>query len=185
LVPETETKPPLPPSSRPPKPSLAKRVTNATTRFISSFRGRTIHGLKVQVPPGYVGVVIKADGQLEEVGKGNLVNRNGKGKEIIDRMKGRSTRSKTRVVIDVDVEGEENLDDGMDVDEPSIDPASIRTLVPSSRFSSFILWHPDNPVDEGRDEYYRSLTEWLRLAHEVGLFFFPTIHHHPDRGFSI
>ncbi|KAH9971005.1 hypothetical protein BGW80DRAFT_1325058, partial [Lactifluus volemus] len=35
------------------------------------------------------------------------------------------------------------------------------------RFDSFVLWHPDNPVDEGKDEYLRSLSEWVNIAAEV------------------
>ncbi|KAF7370963.1 hypothetical protein MSAN_00730300 [Mycena sanguinolenta] len=35
--------------------SLARRVTEATTRFIATFRGRTMQGLKVDLPSGYAG----------------------------------------------------------------------------------------------------------------------------------
>jgi hypothetical protein len=31
------------------------------------------------------------------------------------------------------------------------------------------LWHQDRPVDKGRDEYCRTLTEWIALSHEVNL----------------
>jgi hypothetical protein len=43
----------------------------------------------------------------------------------------------------------------------------IQTLIPVSRFSSLTVWSPDIPVDEGKDEYIRSLTEWTKLAAEV------------------
>jgi hypothetical protein len=43
----------------------------------------------------------------------------------------------------------------------------VRLLKPTARFDSFILWHPDNPVDEGQDEYPRSLSEWTKIASEV------------------
>jgi hypothetical protein len=143
-----------------PRLSLAKRVTDATTRFISSFRGRKIQGLKVEMPPGYVGVVLKSDAMSSEIGRaaGRATRKVSKAKP-----KTRSTRSTTRV-IDVD---ERDMHDAMDVDESCADPAVIRTLAPVSQFSSFVLWHADHPVDEGRDEYFRSLTEWTRLAHEV------------------
>ena len=42
-----------------------------------------------------------------------------------------------------------------------------RVLCPTGTFGSFVLWHPDIPMDEERDEYLRSLTEWTRLAAEV------------------
>lgn len=162
LVDATESQP-----SHTTRLSLRKRVTDATTRFISSFRGRTIQGLKVQLPPGYVGVVLKADGKLDETSKASGKATDGKkGKAVKTKVKGRSTRNSARV-IDVDAEEENNMDNTMSVDEQSIDPGNIRTLVPVSQFSSFVLWHADHPVDEGRDEYFRSLTEWTRLAHEV------------------
>jgi len=156
----------LPENATASRPSFPRRVTDATTRFISSFRGRMIQGLKVELPPGYVGVVLKAEGKLGEKNKATGKTRDStKGKPGKTKAKGRSTRNSARV-IDVDAE-EDNMDDAMNVDELSADVAAIRTLVPASQFSSFVLWHADNPVDERRDEYFRSLTEWTRLAHEV------------------
>ena len=43
----------------------------------------------------------------------------------------------------------------------------VRVLKPTARFDSFVLWHPDIPVDEGKDEYLRSLSEWTNIASEV------------------
>jgi len=165
--------PPLPP------PRLAKRVTNATTRFISSFRGRTIQGLKVELPEGYGGLVLRGDvmgsGTKADNPRTN-VNRKTQGKQKAKKSsKGRMTRSTAHIETDGDdnameVDGDEvNLKDQISPGE------TARTLIPSSQFSSFILWHPDNPVDETRDEYFRSLKEWTQLAHEVCclfLFFF-------------
>jgi len=37
----------------------------------------------------------------------------------------------------------------------------------AGKFQRFTLWHPDIPVDEARDEYVRSLKEWVALASEV------------------
>lgn len=174
----------------PSSPSLVRRVTDATTRFISTFRGRTIQGLKVDLPPGYVGLVLRADGlnatsttgsHGDEVEKKSKGNRKGKAKPKVkapsSNAKGRVTRSAARVIdvdeegvdVDMDVDVDENTEtlkpDGEVDDLP--DQITTRTLVPSSQFSSFVLWHPDIPVDEARDEYFRSLTEWTRLAHEV------------------
>jgi ribonuclease H2 subunit C len=117
-----------------------------------------------------VGVVLKADDKSSRTtgrARDNMIGKVAKAKA-----KRRFTRNTTRV-IDVDAEEERDMDDAMDVDESSVDPATIRTLVPVSQFSSFVLWHADHPVDEGRDEYFRSLTEWTRLAHEVPIPFFP------------
>ncbi|KAF5379437.1 hypothetical protein D9615_006517 [Tricholomella constricta] len=183
---ETDSQPNTMPVASP--GTLAKRVTEATTRFISAFRGRTIQGLKVQLPAGYVGVVLRAEGaadgtrhgidggekerQAKKKGKAN-----GKGKEKSTTWKGRVTRSKKRA----DEENEEaermDGDDSMDVGDDGglydgaghalVDEEATRVLTISSQFSSFILWHADHPVDEGRDDYARSLTEWTQLAHLI------------------
>jgi len=50
-----------------------------------------------------------------------------------------------------------DLDEGM----------PLRKLIPQSTFSSITLWHADRAVDETRDEYYRTLTEWMALNHEI------------------
>ncbi|KAG6889762.1 hypothetical protein C0995_014689 [Termitomyces sp. Mi166 len=148
---ETDTTPAPEASSSP-----SKRVTDTTTRFISSFRGRTIQGLKVALPEGYVGVVLRGDGASDpktRKGKGaqrrNLKS-NGK----------RTTRSRNKTVPD---EPESVDDKPMNVDQDE----ETRTLSVASQFSNFVLWHADHPVDEGRDEYLRSLNEWTRLAHLI------------------
>lgn len=157
-------------------PSLAKRVTDATTRFISSFRGRTIQGWKMELPAGYGGLVLRVGDESGVKGRNSqgkakaIVKSKGKGKAATT-SKGRVTRSAARV--NVDEEDGRNAspmdvdDDGTDGLELLLDEAPLRMLTPSSQFSSFVLWHPDNPVDEGRDEYARALTEWTRLANEV------------------
>jgi ribonuclease H2 subunit C len=49
----------------------------------------------------------------------------------------------------------------------AVDERPVRLLKPAARFDSFVLWHPDIPVDEGKDEYLRSLSEWVNIAAEV------------------
>ncbi|KAG6885759.1 hypothetical protein C0993_010271 [Termitomyces sp. T159_Od127] len=139
--------------------SVAKRVTDATTRFISSFRGRTIQGLKVALPEGYVGVVLRGDDASNRDKRGK-----GVGKKTLMKNEKRATRNRRKVVKD---EPESVDDDLMNVEEDG----ETRTLSIASQFSSFVLWHADHPVDEGRDEYYRSLSEWTRLAHLVRISF--------------
>ncbi|KAG5652736.1 hypothetical protein H0H81_003935 [Sphagnurus paluster] len=158
--------------------SLAKRVTETTTRFIATFRGRTIQGLKVELPTGYIGVVLRA-GKEAEMDKAREKKTATRDKAAANRKgnasskKGRFTRSKARVEEDEELEE----DHAMDVDvEISLDTEAhqllmnddaIRTLSISSQFSSFVLWHADHPVDEGRDDYVRSLTEWTQLARVI------------------
>ncbi|GLB41528.1 putative ribonuclease H2 non-catalytic subunit (Ylr154p-like) [Lyophyllum shimeji] len=159
--------PPAPSSPPPPRPSpsLAKRVTDATTRFISAFRGRTIQGLKVPLPEGYVGVVLRGDGTANAGGQSRGTKGTRKGKATAT-ARGRVTRSKTRTPDDED-RGEEDsmdVDHGNGVHHALLDEEAVRTLTVSSQFSSFVLWHADHPVDEHRDDYVRALTEWTRLA---------------------
>ncbi|KAJ6561130.1 ribonuclease H2, subunit C [Mycena vulgaris] len=148
-----------PDSPAPPNSTLPRRVTEATTRFIATFRGRTMQGLKVELPSGYAGVVMAGEGA---VGTGKLSALKTKVKRAVKAKTktGRATRSATRD------------DDEMDADEANEaeDQTNARTLMPTATFSSFVLWHPDIPVDPGRDEYLRSLTEWIRLADEIHRF---------------
>ncbi|KAG6879054.1 hypothetical protein C0992_005543 [Termitomyces sp. T32_za158] len=135
--------------------SDAKPVTDATTRFISSFRGRTIQGLKVAIPEGYVGVVLRGKDASNRDKKGK-----GPERKTLRNDEKRATRSRRK---DANDEPESVGDDLMNVD----DDEETRTLSIASQFSSFVLWHADHPVDEGRDEYIRSLSEWTQLAHLI------------------
>ena len=47
------------------------------------------------------------------------------------------------------------------------DGRPVRVMKAAARFDSFVLWHPDIAVDEGKDEYLRSLSEWVNIAVEV------------------
>ncbi|KZT07337.1 uncharacterized protein LAESUDRAFT_124757 [Laetiporus sulphureus 93-53] len=120
-------------------------------RFIAAFRGRTVQGLQVTLPVGYGGLVLRTPDEKPK-------NDSPQGRTGEKKRKGgmRLTRHSARAVIDDDAE--ETLDDP---DTP------VRRLQPTATFSSFVLWNQDIPVDDGRDEYLRSLTEWTRLAAEI------------------
>jgi len=60
--------------------------------------------------------------------------------------------------------------DLVDDDAVPADEETLRVLEPVSTFSSFTIWNPDYPLDEGKDEYLRSLTEWSKLATEINYF---------------
>ena len=47
----------------------------------------------------------------------------------------------------------------------------IQILRPTAKFSNFILWNADADVDEGRDEYLRTLSEYQHLLAEVRLIY--------------
>ncbi|KAG6809354.1 hypothetical protein H0H92_000591 [Tricholoma furcatifolium] len=140
--------------------SPASRVTDDTTRFISSFRGRTIQGLKVGLPEGYTGVVLREDasGSKARETKGKGTNKRRSLKET-----GRGARARSKKG-QVDDENEFGLDEAMDVDEGE---EERKTLTVASQFSNFVLWNADHPVDEGRDEYIRSINEWIQLSHLI------------------
>lgn len=154
----------------------------AITRFISSFRGRMIRGSTVDLPVGYVGVVFSSDGTTTASGattnksKSNAEPVTKRVKRVFGKKGGRGTRNNSRVDDEEDeAEQEQEQEEGfgMDVDERSqeeeVQPA--RTLLPTSQFSSFVVWTPDIPLDEGRDEYVRSLREWVGLAEIVSSIF--------------
>ncbi|CAK5267390.1 unnamed protein product [Mycena citricolor] len=113
-----------------PMPLETIPTPDTATRFMTSFRGRTMHGLKVPLPQGYTGLLLNGDGVLS-----SGIKPSKSGVKIKPKTTGRSSRSVTRAD---DVE--------MDSDQPS---TTTRTLLPVSEFSSFVLWQPDIPVDVG------------------------------------
>ncbi|KAG6917099.1 hypothetical protein DXG01_003919 [Tephrocybe rancida] len=157
---EVDATPPAPVASSPSLASLATRVTDATTRFVSSFRGRTIQGLKVPVPEGYMGVVLRADDASGSQMRANQ----GRGPERKTAQTNRTGKRETRSSRSAEARGEydEQEDEMMDINEEE-----IQTLSVASRFSNFVVWQADHPVDEGRDEYLRSVNEWTQLARLV------------------
>ncbi|OCH87537.1 hypothetical protein OBBRIDRAFT_837311 [Obba rivulosa] len=163
---------PIPPShSAPTNNSSAPE----SERWISSFRGRSIQGLTVPLPEGYIGIVLRTPLDGASAGAANEVRarerEREKAKAKAQKESRRGTRRSARV-IELDLE-DEDMDGaghdtaieggaiGADLEEP------VRTLTATSTFSQFVLWNPDFPVDEGKDEYLRSLSEWTKLATEI------------------
>lgn len=144
-------------------PSFLQRVK---ARFTAAFRGRRLHGRSVDLPDGYSGIVLKPEELQSEKGAAGappkrlaLANN--------ERRKGRrSTRNSTRANMDsVDGDGDVPMDqETLDGDEEV-----IQTLRPTAKFSNFTLWNGDVDVDEGRDEYLRTLSEYQHLLAEVRL----------------
>jgi hypothetical protein len=126
-----------------------QRLSESAKRFISSFRGRTVHGVEVTLPKGYAGIVLRGDTN----------DRAHPHPSTGSKSKRRPVRNSRRRPIE-----EEELDE-MSLEDEEKPPA--RVLKPTARFDSFVLWHPDIPVDEGKDEYLRSLSEWTSIASEV------------------
>jgi hypothetical protein len=157
--------------------SLADCAT-ASTRLVSAFRGRTVHGLKVDLPEGYGGIILRTDGDGEEDTPKVVEGLKGKRAETSRKVKvdlkanrkGRSIRNSLRAM-ETKVDGSgDDVTTGIDPEDAEgelNEEVVARTLQPSATFPSFVVWHPDIPVDETRDEYIRSLTEWTRLATHV------------------
>jgi Ribonuclease H2 non-catalytic subunit (Ylr154p-like) len=127
-------------------PGLIKRLSESAKRFVSSFRGRTVHGVEVALPKGYVGIILRGDAD------GRTCTAAGNAK-----------RRPTWQPREIPAEGYMHDTPGMLLDEDG----PMRMLRPTARFDAFVLWHPDIAVDEGKDEYLRSLSEWVNISAEV------------------
>ena len=149
-------------------------VVGASKRVISSFRGRTIHGLDIDLPEGYGGLLLRA----EDCGAKNNASASSSMRYEETRVKKVTRRSKRIVARDeageVEVEMSEKVVQEVGIvdltenpDEDDDERLPTRMLIPTAQFSSFRLWNADIPTDEGADEYARSLTEWIRLASHV------------------
>jgi ribonuclease H2 subunit C len=138
------------PASPVQKAGPIQRLSESAKRFISSFRGRTVHGVEVTLPKGYAGIVLRGDTNDQAHPHPSTGSKS----------KRRPVRNSRRRPI----EEEEELDE-MSLEDEEKPP--VRVLKPTARFDSFVLWHQDIPVDEGRDEYLRSLSEWTNIASEV------------------
>ncbi|KAF8264437.1 ribonuclease H2, subunit C [Lactarius quietus] len=139
-----------PPSSQLFRPGPIERLSGSAKRFISSFRGRTVHGVEVPMPKGYSGIVLRGEAE----GRAQTTTSS--------KAKRQSARKPRRPPPE-----EVPEDDDMEGILPPEEERPVRVLKPSARFDSFVLWHPDVPVDEGMDEYLRSLSEWVNIASEI------------------
>lgn len=125
-----------------------------------------MQGVTVNLPEGYGGIILRGPANSGTRGKGKgVVDNVSKERETTSKSKrGRASRKGAQIEVDDhhDIPTEESQDD--------VDQEPVRRLMPTGTFSSFVLWSPDGPVDEARDEYLRSLTEWTTLAAEVCSF---------------
>lgn len=167
-------------------------------RFVAAFRGRTVQGLEKELPEGYGGVILKADGiartqtrSTEEMKASSVLVSTSQGGKSTTRQTRRSTRSSKRMEID-----EENEDDGYSAEvlgDPmapgtvggSDEQITRRMLKPTARFSSLVVWNPDIPVDENRDEYLRALVEWTKIAADVRVLCFISLSLYPFPPFNL
>lgn len=147
----------LAPTSRFLQIGAIARLSESAKRFVSSFRGRTVHGVEVALPNGYVGLVLRGDANSKTHQPASNARRR--------HARAGPRRRKLKIVGDGDDDDERCQDDAAEMSLE--DGRPVKVLKPAARFDSFVLWHPDIAVDEGKDEYLRSLSEWVNIAAEV------------------
>ncbi|KAI0091583.1 ribonuclease H2, subunit C [Irpex rosettiformis] len=109
----------------------------------AAFRGRTVRGLQVELPVGYVGLVLTTPSTSS------------------------ASTTSARPPSTKNTRQSKYFDPSEDADEDQADHEESRPtklLHPTGTFTNFTLWNADIPVDEGRDEYLRGLREWVGLA---------------------
>jgi hypothetical protein len=193
-----------------------------TGRMTAAFRGRTVQGMRVALPAGFGGLVLRSSSNLssatstshvqassstivpnadlaQENANKNVVTREKKMKQAAAAAKARARRTARRggttTVPDSEPEPEgAQLEEAqaesmqLDVDSPSVvvnasvadvteetdgeplEQTESKDFLPTATFNSFVLWNADFPVDAGKDEYLRTLTEWTSLSAEVRPF---------------
>jgi hypothetical protein len=135
----------------------SKDVTDlGSNHLVSAFRGRTVRGLKVDLPAGYTGLVLN----IADSSTSALRQPNGSEKAQVNT---RPLRNAKRAAKQEEPDMTE-LADALQEEETKEYSGPVRTMQATGTFDSFVLWNPDIPVDEGKDEYLRSLTEWTKLA---------------------
>jgi hypothetical protein len=154
------------------KPQTTTDAMPKKEPLVATFRGRTVRGTRIPVPHGYTGVVLV----------GVDTNKSNQPPSSPPPLGHRPSR-RSRHVIHVDEDDgpqDVDMDDaggGADVDSQGEEEESpTRTLTLASQFSSFMVWNHDIAVDDGRDEYIRSLNEWTKLSTMVSHALKPPIH---------
>lgn len=158
----------------------------------AAFRGRIVVGQPIRVPEGYTGLMLlreTKDGDTNDQGENGgaegVQKDKAKVKSSSERAKAlkakAAAKSKSRAAKrskryqedeEEDEEGDAELAEEIDPSDGR-EKAGLRkeshpqVLIAKGRFDEFTLWHPDGPVDKTRDEYIRSLNDWITLASEI------------------
>ena len=165
-------------TSEDPASTLVTPSGDVGQHYIATFRGRTVRGLRVALPEGYAGVILEAPdvGKVDAKGKGRAVDTEQPTSKAKARGRARNSgkgRKSKRGAEEEEKELHEADEHEHDVSlAPELageDSGPVRTLQAASTFSSFVLWNPDIPVNENKDEYMRTLKEWVGLASVVSV----------------
>ncbi|KAI6023323.1 ribonuclease H2, subunit C [Pisolithus marmoratus] len=154
-----------------PSPELDS-ADSSERKLVAAFRGRRVVGQVMKLPDGYGGLVLQAPSLRNTAG--NLSGTRGLAKPAstvnpkqANTRRTTRTSARARKLDDEDVAMEEAVNSAEEDSQRAPSPEATRQLLPVSTFSSFTVWSPDIPVDEGKDEYMRTLIEWTRLAAEI------------------
>lgn len=140
-----------------PHQSLKKRLTSA-------FRGRQLVGTDISLPSGYVGLILRSETQPRLPPKQHPSSISGRSTRSARNTRG-SRQSKP---IEVDEVDEASMDVDADLLKGDEDESgNTKVLEPIQTFDTIRVWNADVSVDEGKDEYIRSLREWTALAASV------------------
>jgi hypothetical protein len=168
-----------------PTAKLAALSVGDARRLTASFRGREMQGLRVTLPAGFVGAVLRpplvaaASAPTYQSSAPPMKADASRAKKDVAAAKARAKRASRRAkhtgveaepeeqAVPVSEEAEPQYLAQEDVLVPDEEKDASRVLRPTATFGVFTLWNPDIAVDEGKDEYLRSLTEWVDIAAEV------------------
>ena len=150
-------------------PSGEGNLVPRKKEYDAVFRGRAMVGLEISLPAGYTGVVLRGDNGENCAGPSTSSSRIKE--KMASRPSSRITRRSSRsVVAHVDIDNDEEMDaleiaantqalKELNATGADDEHLNTRLLKPASCFDSMIIWEADNPVDEGKNEYVRSLRE--------------------------
>ncbi|KAG9019105.1 hypothetical protein FRB90_006419 [Tulasnella sp. 427] len=126
---------------------LKDKAKSLQKRFIAAFRGRRMHGMEIELPAGYTGVVLTGKQDKEdEVEASEDTKTGGKRKRGAAKNDGAPAKKLKQTVKTV-VSGVTGKPE-----EDGRPPA--KELTPAATFSSFVAWAPDRKFDENEDQNY-------------------------------
>ncbi len=162
-------------------PAYPEGTKEPQSTHIAAFRGRCVHGLDIPLPDGFQGYLLQSTTgpALEMVPEGSSKRKrvDSSAPKAVKKSRG---VPRTRSVM-VKEETEEDMyaimsrvEDEIEVEEvaplaPTSTISPEMQLRPTGKFNSIVVWHPDAPVDSGKDEYIRAIDEWTRLSRIVSL----------------
>ena len=158
-------------------PVCPEGTNNLQDTYTAAFRGRSLHGVRVPLPEGFLGYLLQSN--EPELPEGSSKR---KREDLSTSQPGKKARRPPRTrSVTVKEEIEEDMYAVMsrvedEIEVEGVAPQSIilpeREFRPTGKFDSIVVWHPDVPVDRGKDEYVRAIDEWTRLSGIVSVLLY-------------